>query len=126
EEFVRPGVELPVDLARFVAAFVGAVLGELQPGAAAVALVQADALAADRPARDEAQALEPASHVERKEVDHQPGTPSQASGMGVARTRAAMMSSALRPSASAAKDSSRRWRMTGAARAMMSSRVAAR
>ena len=50
EEAVRARVELPVDLAQLVAGLVGAVLRELQPGAAAAAVVQADALHAD--ARD--------------------------------------------------------------------------
>ena len=49
EEAVRARVELPVDLAQFVAGFVGAVLRELQPGAAAAAAMQAEALHAARP-----------------------------------------------------------------------------
>ena len=70
KEFVGPGIKLPVDLAQFVARFIGAILRELEASAPAVALVQADAMRSHRPARDEAQAAKPAAHVRGEEIDH--------------------------------------------------------
>jgi hypothetical protein len=59
EVAVGARVKLPVDLAQLVARLVGAVLRELQAGAAAAAVVLAEAVAAGREARGELQRLQP-------------------------------------------------------------------
>ena len=56
--------------AQLVARLVGAILSEFQPGAPAVAAMQAHPMRPHRPARDEAQAAKAAAHVWRKKIDH--------------------------------------------------------
>ena len=122
EEAVRACVQFPVHLPQFVARLVGAVLRELQARAAAATWMLAVALATMRARRGQAELAQPRTQRRRDQRLHRRA---QASGAGSARNNAATTSSALRPSASAVKDSNRRWRITGAASAATSSRVAA-
>ncbi len=117
--------KLPVDLAQFIARLIGAVLRELQARTAAAAVMLAEALPSERASRGQAEFAQACAYFRGDQLGRRHWR-AQAPGKGTPRNSAATTSSALRPSASAVNESSRRWRSTGAASAITSSRVAAK